>query len=57
MSENHVDRVVLVAILAALGGFYWHFVSFSGDVRERLARVETHLTYLAETPGKSEEDL
>ena len=60
MNNGRLDRALLLAILAALGGLYWQLFSMnerfsddiaglSGDiaeVSERLARVETHLEYM-----------
>ena len=48
MRKGVLDRALLMAILAALGGLYWQLFSVSGhiaDVRERLASVETQLEY------------
>ena len=39
MKNGFLDRTLLIAILAALGGLYWQI----SDVRERLARVEVRL--------------
>jgi len=67
MNNGRLDRALLLAILAALGGLYWQMFSMNqrlsgeiaglsvrlsgdiADVSERLARVETHLVYIA--PG------
>ena len=56
MNNGRLDRALLLAILAALGGLYWQLFSMNqrlssdiADVSERLARVETHLVYIA--PG------
>lgn len=48
MKSGVLDRALLMAILAALGGVYWQLFGVAGDianVRERLARVETRLEY------------
>ena len=54
MKNGVLDRALLMAILAALGGVYWQLFSLAGDiadVRERLARVETHLEYALPRPA------
>ena len=42
MNNGRLDRALLVAILAAMGGLYWQMF----NMNERLARVETHLQYI-----------
>lgn len=54
MKNGVLDRALLMAILAALGGVYWQLFSVAGDiadVRERLARVETRLEYALAPPA------
>lgn len=54
MKNGILDRALLMAILAALGGVYWQLFSVAGDiadVRERLASVETHLEYALPRPA------
>ncbi len=54
MKNGVLDRALLMAILAALGGVYWQLFSVAGDiadVRERLARVETQLEYALPPPA------
>ena len=53
MKNGRLDRSLLLAILAALGGLYWQMFSMNeqlsggiAELSERLARVETHLVYL-----------
>ena len=41
MKNGRLDRSLLLAILAALGGLYWQVFSMN----EQPARVETHLLY------------
>ena len=47
MKNGLLDRALLLAILAALGGLYWQMLSMN----ERLARVETHLEYIVPRPA------
>lgn len=56
MNNGRLDRVLLFAILVAVGGLHWQVFSMSqrlsgevADIGERLAGVETHLVYIA--PG------
>ncbi len=42
MNNGRLDRALLLAILAALGGLIWQVFSMNA----RLARVETHLQYV-----------
>ncbi len=55
MKNGVLDRALLMAILAALGGVYWQQFGVAGDiadVRERLARIETRLeNALPRSPG------
>lgn len=54
MKNGVLDRALLMAILAALGGVYWQLFSVAGDiadVRERLASVETRLEYALPLPA------
>ena len=57
MNNGWLDRALLMAILAAIGGLYWQMFSMNerltaeiADVSERLARVETHLQYVVPSP-------
>ena len=57
MNNGWLDRALLMAILAAIGGLYWQMFSMNerltagiADVSERLARVETHLQYVVPNP-------
>ena len=38
MNNGRLDRALLVAILAALGGLYWQMFSMNGDIADQ--RVE-----------------
>ena len=38
MNNGRLDRALLLAILAALGGLYWQMFSMNGDIAE--LRVE-----------------
>lgn len=49
MNKGRLDRALLVAILAAMGGLYWQMFSMN----ERLARVETHLQYVVPRPAEA----
>ena len=64
MNNGWLDRALLMAILAAIGGLYWQMFSMNerltaeiaevraevAAVSERLARVETHLQYVVPSP-------
>ena len=47
MNNGWLDRTLLLAILAAIGGLYWQMFIMN----ERLARVETHLQYMDPRPA------
>lgn len=32
MNDGRLDRALLLAILASIGGLYWHMFSMSGDI-------------------------
>lgn len=49
MKNGRLDRALLLAILAAMGGLYWQVF----NMNERLARVETHLQYIAPRPAEA----
>lgn len=58
MNNGRLDRALLLAILAAMGGLYWQMFSMnarlSSDIAalsERLGRVETHLEYIVPRPA------
>ncbi|MYF71203.1 MAG: hypothetical protein F4053_06360 [Proteobacteria bacterium] len=58
MNNGRLDRALLLAILAAMGGLYWQMISMnarlSSDiaaVSERLGRVGTHLEYIVPRPA------
>ena len=48
MNNGRLDRALLVAILAAMGGLNWQMF----NMNERLARVETHLQYVVPRPAE-----
>ncbi|MDE0002473.1 MAG: hypothetical protein OXQ29_07245 [Rhodospirillaceae bacterium] len=57
MNNGRLDRVLLLTILAAMGGLYWQMFSMnarlSSDIAalsERLGSVETHLEYIVPRP-------
>ena len=47
MNNGWLDRALLMAILAAIGGLYWQMFIMN----ERLTRVETHLQYMVPRPA------
>ena len=49
MKNGRLDRALLLAILAAMGGLYWQVFGMN----ERLARVETHLQYIVPRPAEA----
>lgn len=56
MNDRWIDRILLGAILAGQVAMFTNLSGQLTDVRERLARVETHLEYIVPRPAEPKEN-